>query len=145
MNASTETHLPAFSRGECASRQAWERTRVDYSQFLDALGELGLRLPSFDYETADEDLKRGYDNFGSTCSVSAGLTPRAPTTIGAVSACSRGSGPHGSRDRRPGQRSTSRYSIQLDQGDDSVHWPRPGGFRPRRDSVRQTFDHRSEV
>ena len=29
---------------------------------LDAPGELGLRLPSFDYDTADEEVRRGYDN-----------------------------------------------------------------------------------
>ena len=65
MDASMEAHLQAFARGECSSRQAREQTGLDYSQFLDALGELGLRLPSFDYETANEELKRGYGNLSA--------------------------------------------------------------------------------
>jgi hypothetical protein len=62
MDARMEAHLQAFSQGECSSRQARERTGLNYSQMLDALGELGLRLPSFDYDTANEEVRRGYDN-----------------------------------------------------------------------------------
>lgn len=62
MDASTKARLHAFSRGECSSREVREQTGLEYSQFLDALGELGLKMPGFDYDTADEDLKRGYDN-----------------------------------------------------------------------------------
>jgi hypothetical protein len=62
MDASMEAYLQAFSQGKCSSRQAREQTGLDFSQMLDALGELGLRLPSFDYNTANEEVKRGYDN-----------------------------------------------------------------------------------
>jgi hypothetical protein len=62
MDASTEAHLRAFSQGESSSRQVREQTGLDYSQMLDGPGELGLRLPSFDYDTADEEGRRGYDN-----------------------------------------------------------------------------------
>ncbi|WP_156360296.1 hypothetical protein [Sphingomonas sp. Leaf226] len=62
MDASMEAHLQALSQGECSSRQVREQTGLNYSQMLDALGELGLRLPSFDHNTANEEVKRGYDN-----------------------------------------------------------------------------------
>lgn len=62
MDANTEAHLRALSGGQFSSRQVREQTGLDYSQMLDALGELGLRLPSFDYDTANEEVKRGYDN-----------------------------------------------------------------------------------
>ena len=62
MDASTEAHLRAFSQGQSSSRQVREQTGLDYNQMLDALGELGLRLPSFEYDTANEEVKRGYDN-----------------------------------------------------------------------------------
>jgi len=65
MDASTEAHLRAFSQGQSSSRQVREETSLDYSQMLDALGELGLRLPSFDYDTANEEVKRGYDNLAA--------------------------------------------------------------------------------
>lgn len=65
MDASTEAHLRAFSQGQSSSRQVREQTGLDYSQMLDALGELGLRLPSFEYDTADEEVKRGYDNLAA--------------------------------------------------------------------------------
>lgn len=65
MNASTEAHLRAFSQGQSSSRQVREQTGLDYSQMLDALGELGLRLPSFDYDTANAEVKRGYDNLAA--------------------------------------------------------------------------------
>ena len=65
MDASTEAHLRGFSEGQSSSRQVREQTGLDYSQMLDALGELGLRLPSFDYDTANEDVKRGYDNLAA--------------------------------------------------------------------------------
>ena len=65
MNASTEAHLRAFSKGQCSSQQVRGQTGLDYSQMLDALGELGLRLPSFDYDTANEEVKRGYDNLAA--------------------------------------------------------------------------------
>jgi len=65
MDASTEAHLRAFSQGESSSRQVREQIGLDYSQMLDALGELGLRLPSFDYDTADEEVKRGYNNLAA--------------------------------------------------------------------------------
>jgi hypothetical protein len=65
MDASTEAHLRAFSQGRSSSQQVREQTGLDYSQMLDALGELGLRLPSFDYDTANEEVKRGYDNLAA--------------------------------------------------------------------------------
>lgn len=65
MDASTEAHLRAFSEGQSSSRQVREQTSLDYGQMLNALGELGLRLPSFDYDTASEEVKRGYDNLAA--------------------------------------------------------------------------------
>lgn len=65
MGASTEAYLRAFSQGQSSSRQMREQTSLNYSQMLDALGELGLRLPSFDYDTANEEVKRGYDNLAA--------------------------------------------------------------------------------
>ncbi len=65
MDASTEAYLQAFSQGQYSSRQVRQQTGLDYSQMLDALGELGLRLPSFNYETANEEVKRGYDNLAA--------------------------------------------------------------------------------
>ncbi len=65
MDASMEAHLLAFSQGQSSSRQVREQTGLDYSQMLDALGVLGLRLPSFDYDTANEEVKRGYDNLAA--------------------------------------------------------------------------------
>ncbi len=62
MDANTEAHLRAFSEGRPSSRQVREQTGLDYSQMLDALSELGLRLPSFNYDTANEEVRRGYDN-----------------------------------------------------------------------------------
>jgi hypothetical protein len=62
MDASTEAHLQKLSQGQSSSRQVREQTGLSYSQMLDALAELGLRLPSFDYETANEEVKRGHDN-----------------------------------------------------------------------------------
>jgi len=65
MDASTEAHLRAFSQGQSSSRKVREQTGLNYGQILDTLGELGLRLPSFDYDTANEDIKRGYDNLAA--------------------------------------------------------------------------------
>ena len=65
MDASTEAHLRAFSQGQSSSRQVREQTGLHYSQMLDALGELGLRLPSFNYDTANEEMKRGYANLAA--------------------------------------------------------------------------------
>jgi hypothetical protein len=65
MDASTEAHLRAFSQGQSSSRQVREQTGLDYSQMLEALGKLGLRLPSFNYDTANEEVKRGYDNLAA--------------------------------------------------------------------------------
>ncbi len=88
MDASTEAHLRALSQGQSSSRQVREQTGFDYSQMLDALGELGLRLPSFDYDTASEEVKRGYDNLAAYYqankeeqeSATSGLTPPLTTT-----------------------------------------------------------------
>lgn len=65
MDASTGAYLRAFSQGQYSSRHVREQTGLDYSQMLDALGELSLRLPSFDYDTANEEVKRGYDNLAA--------------------------------------------------------------------------------
>jgi len=56
MDVSTEAHLRTFSQGQSSSRQMREQTGPGYSQMLDALGELGLRPPSIDYDTASKEV-----------------------------------------------------------------------------------------
>lgn len=83
MDASTEAHLQAFSRGQSSSRQVREQTGLNYSQMLDTLGELGLRLPSFDYDTANEEIKRRYDKLAAY--YQANKEERESTTSGPAS------------------------------------------------------------